>query len=149
MKKETIAKNWPSLGFCAESLESETRPTVLGLLSDLFGRGFCRPIYSKGRGRYTHFYNSKADVIDWVKKIGYDTVILNDAPRGGITGDIVVLRGDSENCRISVTVEDGEVYFHLCAYAFTTKKIKVSLYGENHPMIKFFETCDLNLATNL
>ena len=142
MKKETIAKNWPSLGFCAGLLENETRRTVLDLLSNLFENGFCRPIYSTGRGRYTHFYNLKADVVEWAKNIGYETVIANDAPRHGLTGDLVILRGDSERCRVSCTVDGDDKFYHLCSQEFTTNKIKVSCYGEDHPMIIYFDSCD-------
>lgn len=140
MKQETIIKNWPALMPFADQLTGETRRNILDLLQNLFEFGYCRPCYTVGRGRYVHFYDYKNEISSILKNLGFSAVMLNDAPRGGRTGDIVALDAVYADCNAVTTTHDGERFAHVCFQGGATKKISASVC--NGVLFSHYEKCE-------
>lgn len=93
MKATTIAKKYESIRDFAYKLTDE-RPTILEKLEELFGRGYIRPQYVTGRGRFAKLNDIRMEMRDALNRIGIAYVEGNDAPRGGRTGDWMCLKAD-------------------------------------------------------
>lgn len=93
MKATTIAKKYESIRNFADKFTDE-RPTILEKLDELFSRGYIRPQYETGRGRFTKLNDIRREVRDALNRIGISYVEGNDAPRGGRTGDWMCLKAD-------------------------------------------------------
>ena len=108
MKAETIAKKYEHIRFFADKLTNE-RPTILEKLEELFTRGYIRPQYEIGRGRFTKLNDIRIELRDALNRIGIAYVEGNDAPRGGRTGDWMCLKADG----VWEVFDEGTTHFRL------------------------------------
>ena len=119
MKAATISNKYPQLAKLSAWLEG-CRPSVLERLDTLFTFGIVRPQQEAGRGRFRRLNDFRGEIEKALAACGVEVVKMNDAPRGGRTGDIWVLSGEWVGI-----LENGETKYHAV--------------GEN------YNTCSLNL----
>ena len=50
-----------------------------------------RPVHTSGSGRNTTNMDYTNDIKSLLSKIGIDTVLTNDSPRGGLTGNLLTI----------------------------------------------------------
>lgn len=91
MKATTIATKYPALSKVADKLTS-CRPSILEDLRDLLSIGYVRPQREAGHGRWSHLEDHRVEIQEALDACGIEVVKFNDAPRGGRTGDLWVLK---------------------------------------------------------
>ena len=50
-----------------------------------------KPVHTSGKGRFTTNLNYTNQIRYLLSKIGIDTVLTNDSPRGGLTGNLLTI----------------------------------------------------------
>jgi len=50
-----------------------------------------RPVHTSGSGRFTSNMDYTNNIQKLLKNIGIDTVLTNDSPRGGLTGNVLTI----------------------------------------------------------
>ena len=50
-----------------------------------------RPVHTSGSGRFTSNMDYTKPTQDLLAKLGIDTILTNDSPRGGLTGNVLTI----------------------------------------------------------
>lgn len=125
MKAATISNKYPQLAGLSAWLEG-CRPSILGQLDTLFSWGIVRPQQEVGRGRFRHLNDFRAEIEEALSACGVEVVKMNDAPRGGRTGDIWVLHGEWVGI-----LENGETKYHAVGANYNTCSINTNALSQN------------------
>lgn len=81
------------------TVKSATNPLPLSKSSVVYksvrevfeGKGYIRPCYSTGSGRWTRNQDHSFLIENTLKQIGIEFTCSNDSPRGGVTGKLIVI----------------------------------------------------------
>ena len=124
MKLETFKNNHPvAYLLCAENVDMRfISPVTIEILEELATNGYCRPCKCKGRGRWSK-NDDRTGTIEVLLKAGKtDYVMINDAPRGSDTGNVIILAGKNSfgSCWSRTIAGDGEEMLHYAGQYLVT-----------------------------
>lgn len=122
MKATTIATKYPALSKVADKLTA-CRPSILEDLCDLLSIGYVRPQREAGHGKWSHLEDHRVEIQEALDACGIEVVKFNDAPRGGRTGDIWVLKGEW----VAIATDNGETAYHAVGECYNTQ---VRVFGK-------------------
>lgn len=124
MKATTIATKYPALSKVADKL-TNCRPSILEDLRDILSNGCVRPQTEAGRGKWSHLEDHHVEIQDALDACGIEVVKFNDAPRGGRTGDIWILKGEWA----TIATDNGETAYHAVGEYYNTRAIIFGKYS--------------------
>lgn len=124
MKATTIATKYPTLSKVADKL-TNCRPSILVDLRDLLHYGHVRPQIKAGSGKWCHLEDHRVEIQEALDACGIEVVKFNDAPRGGRTGDLWVLKGGW----VAIAMDNGETAYHAVGWCYNTRAITFGKYS--------------------
>lgn len=84
--KLNVSKSSIAYKVVAELLELENATKTY----KIFGKTI-RPVHTSGSGRFTNNMDYTQEIKSLLSKIGIDTLLSNDSPRGGLTGNLLTI----------------------------------------------------------
>lgn len=128
MKLETFKTNH-SVAFllCADNVDMRyISPVTIEILEELAMFGYCRPCKCKGHGRWSKNDDRTAVIESLLAEGKTDYVKINVAPRGSVTGNVIILAGKNSfgSCWSRTIAGDGEEMLHYAGQYLVTEPRK-------------------------